>query len=76
MEAEKTRWSLKKRSFLTQLIPQPGLRDPWPLAVKAASTASKVCGWSRKGRVHDPEKLLAALLLKYVPTPRASRWAS
>ena len=69
----KARWSLKKRSFLTQLIPQPSLRDLWPLAVKAASTASRVCGWSRKGRIHDSVKLLAALLLKYVPTAKSYR---
>ena len=69
----KARWGLKRRSFLPRLVPRPGIRDLWPLALKAARAAAKVCGWSRRGRVHDPVKLLAALLLKYVPSPKSYR---
>ena len=73
LRPRKARWGLKKRSFLPKLVPQPSPRDIWPMALKAAATASKLCRWHRKGRVHDPVKLLASLLLKYVPTPKSYR---
>jgi len=69
----KARWGLKRRSFLARFAPHPSLKDLWPLAVKAASAASRVCRWNRRGRVHDSRRLLAALLLKYVPSPKSYR---
>ena len=66
----KARW---KRSFLNRLVPRPSLRDLWPLAVNAAGIASRLCRWGRRGRVHDPVRLPAALLLKYVPAANSYR---
>jgi len=66
----KARW---RRSFLSRLVPRPSLRDLWPLAVNIARITYRLCRWSRRGRVHDPARLLAALLLKYVPAAKSYR---
>jgi len=58
---------------LFKLIPEFRLAELWPLAIEAAKTSSVLTGWKRRGRTHDPLKLLAALLLKSVPPAKSYR---
>ena len=69
----KARWGFKHRSFFRNLVDPPGMHDLWSLAERAARIAFKLTGWRYRGLRHDPVKLAAALMLKFVPRPKGYR---